>query len=70
MLQTALMTKSVSCSAELDDDDDGKSGGSDAAMWTSTPNMASRVRDKKRMAKIETAMTRGFFCVFVFGFGD
>ena len=70
MLQTALVTKSVSCSAELDDDDDGKSGGSDAAMWTSTPNMAPRVRDKKRMAKIETTVARGFFCLFVFGFGD
>lgn len=66
-MQTALMTESVSCTAELDDDDDG---GSDATMWTSTPNMAPRVRDKKRMAKIETAVTRGFFCVFVFGFGD
>ena len=66
----ALMTESVSCLAELDDDDDGKLGGSDAAMWTSTPNMAPRVRDKKRMAKIETTATRGFFCLFVFGFGD
>ena len=70
-MQTALMTESMSCSAELDDDDDdGKSGGSDEAMWTSTLNMAPRVRYKKRMAKIETAVTRGFFCVFVFGFGD
>ena len=69
-MQTALMTESMSCLAELDDDDDGKSGGSDAAMWTSTPNMAPRVRDKKRMAKIETTATRGFFCLFVFGFGD
>ena len=69
-MQTALMTELVSCSTELDDDNDGKSSGSDVAMWTSTPNMAPRVRDKKRMAKIEIAVTRGFFCVFVFGFGD
>ena len=69
-MQTALMIESMSCSAELDDDEDGKSGGSDAAMWTGTPNMALRVGDKKRMAKIETVVTRGFFCVFVFGFGD
>ena len=54
------MTESVSCSAELDDDD-GKSGGSDVDMWTSTPNMGPRVRDNKRMAKIGTAVTRGFF---------
>ena len=53
-LHTALMMIE---SAELDD---GDSGGSVVYSWTSNPNSEPRIRDMRKMAKMETVVRRDF----------
>ena len=54
-LHTALMMIE---SAKLDD---GDSSGSVVYSWTSNPNSEPRVRDMRKMAKMEMAVRRDFF---------